>query len=194
MLFFLKLQWLKALTGSCLCNSSLEFIILVGAEPIGHQWMQISPSVLSVQVLEFCTHFRNWISLYSTWRGERYNHSLSTCTAAGLWRTSPALQTNDLKLIQQRAFIFLLPTQSQSFTVSTLTWVLLEVGRYSPFQNCVHCSCILSLLVWGELQAPGVGVMYSGNREVEVKNVWVSQPCLTSLSGKERWYWCNTCH
>ena len=41
-----------------------------GAEPLDSQWRRISPSlVLSVQMLEVCTPFRNWIAWYNTWGG-----------------------------------------------------------------------------------------------------------------------------
>lgn len=42
-------------------------------------------------------------------------------------------------------------------------------------------------VVCGELQAPGAGVMPSGNRDVEwIKSLGLIQPCLVSLLGQER--------
>lgn len=78
-----------------------------------------------------------------------------------------------------------LSTLRASLFVTYNSWGLLKVRCYAR---------VLSV-VWGELQAPGAGVMPSGNRDIEpIKSLGLIQPCLVSLLGQERWYGCNTRH
>lgn len=94
-------------------------------------------------VCEQCSGFRKWSAL--AWSARMFKELF--------WHTTPAVQTSDWKLIQQRACVLLLPSESQSSDLFCfLTYVrALEVGHSTLIQNSVCCYWVLSLLVWAAL-------------------------------------------
>lgn len=163
-----------------------------GAEPLGSQWMRISPLVLSVRMLEVCTPFRNWIALYNTWGGAGGNNPLNTCGASLFVIYNSCSTNNDLKF--SREHIFLLPPAQnllfphlhecfwkwditphlRSVCAATAHWACLSEGSFGLLE-LVWCPLGTEQLSWR-------------------KALSFNWACPISLLGQERWYWCNTCH
>lgn len=67
--------------------------------------------------------------------------------------------------------------------LSLLSSLLVKLGR----KKRVHVSaCLAEILVWGELQAPGVRVVPCGKGKAELKEVFESESALSDFSFRSR--------
>lgn len=145
-------------------NISLQFNVLGGWAP----WKSVNENQSFFSAL--CTPFRNWISLRSTGGGVGRNNSLDICSAS-LFLTYDSCRTNKWFKIDPAEDIYFYCPLLRAFYFLTYMSVF-EIETSVPFEKRVCCCCgMLSVLLWGELQPPGVSGMPSGNRGVELKRV-----------------------